>query len=198
MKKIITLIITLAVFSGFAQRGKAKMQPILEKGYYINTRNDTVWGKIQTNLEDPTDFYKQFNFKNDRSRKPKIYNAQRAKAYGVGGKDYVVVDFDGKKMFLQRLVTGRLNFYQYEYNGKIDGYAAIESDFFIKDTGAEGSDVDLKELKKISGLFYKRTLKPYMKDQPMIWSDLDKYTFDESSVIAAIKEFNSFYAKTGN
>ena len=196
MKKILTLIITFVMFSGFAQRGPAKMKPILEKGYYINTRNDTVWGKIQTNLEDPTDFYKQFNFKNDRSRKPKIYNAQRAKAYGVGGKDYVVVDFDGKKMFLQRLVKGRLNFYQYEYNGKIDGYAAVESEFFIKDTGAD--DLDLRKLKKISGFFYKRSLKPYMKDQPMIWSDLDKYNFDEEAVLSAIKEFNSFYARTAN
>ncbi|WP_317899814.1 hypothetical protein [Aurantibacillus circumpalustris] len=198
MKKLISLILMFAMYSGFAQRGKAKMLPVLEKGYYINTRNDTVWGKVQTNPEDPTDLYKQFGFKNNRSKKPKMLNAQRAKAYGVGDKDYVSVELNGKKIFLQRLVTGRLNFYQYEYNGKIEGYAAIESDFYIKDTGADPSEADLKELKKISGLFYKRGLKPYFKDQPMIWSDLDKYNFDEVSVIAAVKEFNKFYSKTGN
>jgi hypothetical protein len=198
MKKLTTVILMFITFAAFSQRGKPKMLPIMADGYYINTRNDTVKGKIQTNLEDPTDFYKLFYFKNPRSKKPKLYNTQRAKGYGVDGRDFVVVDLNGEKTFIQRIVTGRLNFYQREYNGKIDGYAAVESDFFIRDNFAEGSDSDLKELKKISGLFYKRALKPYLKDQPMLWDDLDKFNFDEKSVVNTIKEFNGFYAPTAN
>ena len=36
-------------------------------------------------------------------------------------------------------------------------------------------------------------LQPYMKDQKMIWNDLDKFIFKKDAVTNAIIEYNKFY-----
>ena len=104
----------------------------------------------------------------------------------------------GSEIYVEVLVRGRLNFYEYRYNGKIDGYPGIEAAYYVQDNRAEGEDVGLKELKKISNKFYKKDLKPYMKDQKMIWDELDKFTFNKSTVINALNEFNKYYVISAN
>jgi hypothetical protein len=71
--------------------------------------------------------------------------------------------------------------------------------YFAQDTRAEGPEsAELKEVRKISTKFYKRDLKPYMKDQPMLWTDLDKFTFEKNAVVNSVNEFNKFYAITAD
>lgn len=194
MKNLILVFFLFFSFCiGAQSNGVAKMAPVLASGYYLNNKGDTIKGQVQTNPPAETDFYSEFFFKAQRSRKPKSMNSKMTKAYGFGGRHFVAADYNGKKLFIERLATGRLNFYEYRYNGKIDGRPAIESYYFIKDTRAEGADAGLRELKKISGMFYKKSLKPYMKDQPYIWRDLDKYNFELQSVIDAVNEFNRLY-----
>jgi hypothetical protein len=60
----------------------------------------------------------------------------------------------------------------------------------------EEKDAELKTLKQISEKFYKKDLKPYLKDQIMVWDDLDKFVFNKEAVLNAIKEFNKFYETT--
>ena len=67
------------------------------------------------------------------------------------------------------------------------------SKYFIQDSQADEKDKDLRELKAISTKFYKKDLKPYMKEQPITWTDLDKFTFNKEAVVNAIKEFNKYY-----
>ncbi len=196
-KKILLVLLVIVGKTLIAQsRNKATMLPIMEKGYYVNFKNDTVKGEVQVNPEDPTDFYKQFAFKLPQVKKTKLFNTQKVKAYGFGGRDFVAIEMNGEKIFTERLVTGRLRFYEYKFNGKVDGVAAIESAYFVRDTGAD--DPDLKEAKKLPSTFYKRALKPYLKDQAMLWVDLDKYNFDKNNLIKTFREFNRFYASTGN
>ena len=173
------------------------MAPTFSEGYYINFKGDTLRGEIQNNPEDPTSFYHQFSFKKGKS-KPKMVNAQRTKGYGFDGIDFVAVNIEGEKFFVERLVSGRIKFYEYQFHGKVDGYAAIESEYYIKDTRAEGEDAELKTLKKISNKYYKKSLKPYLKDQEMIWQDLDKYSFSEQKVVETLNEFNRYYTQVGN
>jgi hypothetical protein len=195
MKKLLSLILVTAALTAVCQPKKApKMAPVLSPGYYVNSKNDTVRGEVQTNPEDPTDFYKKFGFKPAKGgAKVLPMDGKKAKAYGFDDSHYLFVNFDGEEMFLEKLASGRLNFYEFRFNGKINGNPAVESSYFIQDTRAEGSNAGLKELKKISNTFYKKGLQPYMKDQPMIWTDLDKYTFNKQKVIEAINEFNKFY-----
>lgn len=198
MKKVLSLVLTAAAFVAVAQPKKAaKMTPVLEEGYYVSGKNDTVRGEVQTNPEDATELYKQFSFRPGKGGKVMPVSPTKAKAYGYGDKHYVQITCDEGTIYVERLAAGRLNFFKYRFNGKIDGLPAVETYYYMQDTRAEGADMaQLREIKKISNKFYKRDLKPYLRDQLMIWTDMDKFVFDEAKVVAAINEFNKFYTVT--
>jgi hypothetical protein len=199
MKKLLSIIFAVGALAMAAQPKKApKMAPILEPGYYVVAKGDTVKGEVQTNPEDETEIYRQFFFKPAKGGKLMPVTTKKAKAYGFGGRHFVLIQNEGEEIYAEQLNRGRINFFEYKYNGKIDGYPAIESGYFVQDTRGEGEDAGLKELKRISNKFYKRDLKPYMKDQPMIWNDMDKFTFEKNSVVRAIDEFNKYYVISGD
>ncbi len=192
MKNILIFLMVNSCFLAFAQRNKiATMEPIYTSGYYVSLKGDTIRGKIQVNPPAADDFYKQFYFKDIRAKKPKLFVPKRVLAYGFDNKDFVMVNLDRKKVFVERLATGRLRFYELKYSEKADLSASLESVYYIKDTQAE--EDELKQLNKLSTKYYKKNLKSFMKDQPAIWADLDKYNFNEQTVVSAVNEFNSFY-----
>ncbi|MDP1800728.1 MAG: hypothetical protein Q8L81_05220 [Bacteroidota bacterium] len=196
MKKLIIIITIFICSSMMAQRGKvATMAPILSKGYYVNLRGDTVLGKIQINPPNTTDFYEQFFFQAKNAKKPKLFTAKNAKGYGFDDRHFVAADLNAKKLFIERLATGRLRFYELRVSEKATNESEMETVYFIKDTQAETADADLKKLKKISPKFYKKILKPFMKDQPAIWDELDKYNFNEQNIISVVNQFNSYYSQ---
>lgn len=199
MKKLLSFIFLAAGLTAVAQPKKApKMAPVLTPGYYVGSKNDTVRGEVQTNPEDETEFYTKFSFRPAKGGKVMPVDSKKAKAYGFDNKHFVLIPYDGGNVYVERLAEGRINFFEYRFNGKIDGYPGIESVYFAQDTRAEGEDIKLKEIQKISTKFYKKDLKPFMKDQPMIWSDLDKFTFNKQTVTNAINEFNKYYVITGD
>jgi hypothetical protein len=199
MRKILAILFVASAVAAYSQPKKApKMAPILEPGYYVGQKGDTVRGEVQTNPDDETDIYKQFNFKLATAAKVTPITTKKAKAYGFSGRHFVLIPYEGGEIYVERLAQGRLNFFEYRFNGKIDGYPAVEAAYFIQDNRAEGDDASLKELNKISNKFYKRDLRPYMKDQLMIWTDLDKFTFNKNTVVNAINEFNKYYVIEGN
>lgn len=199
MKKLLSFIFLAAGLTAIAQPKKApKMAPVLTPGYYVGSKNDTVRGEVQTNPEDETEFYTKFSFRPAKGGKVMPVDSKKAKAYGFDGKHFILIPYDGGTIYVERLAEGRINFFEYRFNGKIDGYPGIESVYFAQDTRAEGEDIKLKEIQKISTKFYKKDLKPFMKDQPMIWSDLDKFTFNKQTVTNAINEFNKYYVITGD
>ena len=199
MKKILSILLIGAGLTVVAQPKKApKMAPILAQGYYVGSKNDTVRGEVQTNAESETDFYKGFNFRPAKGGKVMPVDSKKAKAYGFDGRNFILIPYDGGNIYVERLAEGRINFFEYKFDGKIDGYPAIEAAYFVQDTRAEGEDIKLKEISKISNKFYKKDLRPYMKDQLMLWTDLDKFTFNKSTVTNAIVEFNKFYVITAN
>jgi hypothetical protein len=200
MKKLLSFVLMAATLTAVSQPNKKapKMAPVLSAGYYVGGKNDTVRGEIQTNPEDETELYRVFNFKPAKGGKVMPVAANKAKAYGYDDKHFVQMEYEGQPIYMERLAQGRINFFEYRFNGKIDGYPAIESTYFVQDTRAEGDDIKLKEINKISTKFYKKDLKPYLKDQPMIWTDLDKFTFNKQTVTNAIVEFNKYYVISAN
>ena len=195
MKKLFTLILCCVTVFSFAQRNKKpKMAAVFVPGYYINNKNDTVRGQVQINPDDPTSFYRQFAFISGRSKKPKTFLAAQTKAYGFENRDFIALANDGEKVFVERLTTGRLRLLEYHFNGKVNGSPGVETDYFIKDTRAEGENAELQHPKKISKKYYKKSLRPYLEDQPMLWTDLDKFNFDRNKLVQTITEFNQFYA----
>ncbi len=199
MKQFFSFLFMAAALTVAAQPKKApKMAPVLAQGYYVGSKNDTVRGEVQTNPDDETAFYTGFNFKPAKGGKVMPVDSKKAKAYGFDGKHFVLIPNGDVSIYAERLAEGRINFFEYRYNGKIDGYPGIVSEYFAQDTRAEGEDVKLKEIAKISTKFYKRDLKPYMKDQPMIWSDFDKFNFNKQAVVNGIIEFNKYYVISAN
>jgi hypothetical protein len=195
MKKILTFTAAVFAMALFGQK-TPKMAPVYSPGYFVNQRGDTVRGDIQTNVDDETLFYHQFAFKPKRSNKSRVYNTQRASAYGVDGKNFVRIEYKGEKFFVERLAQGRLGFYEYRFNGKVNGLPAIESSYFVRDHWAEDKAANLS---KLSNKFYKKSLKPFfIEEKPEIWERLDKFHFDEQVVVEAIREFNDGFATTAN
>ncbi len=198
MKHFIAILFLFASILMVAQPRKApKMAPTTSPGYYVSLKGDTVKGSIRNNPDDPTEFYTVFSFQPAKGGKLMPVSNKKAKAYGFDGKHFVQVTDNDALIYVEVLARGRLNFYEFLYNGKIDGLPAIEAAYFVQDNMGEGENAGLRELKKINNKFYKKELKPYMKDQPVIWADLDKFTFNKETVTNAIKEFNKFYEITG-
>lgn len=195
MKKILSIALVSTGLIMTAQPKKApKMAPVLEAGYYLNGKGDTVKGEIQTNPDDEISMYHSFGFKPAKGGgKVMPVDTKKAKAYAYGDKKFERIIFDGVELFVEVLAKGRLSFYEIRDHGKIDGVDAIVADYFIQDNRAEGEDVGLKEIKRLNHRFYKKDLKPYMKDQVNLWNDLDKFTFNKTAVVNAINEFNKFY-----
>jgi len=189
MKKAGFLLLFFPVAGIFAQPGKGRPRMVAEfnPGYYLPLKGDTVKGEIQLNLEDPSAAYREFNFRAKPTSKPQTLTPKKARGYGYGNNHYTLIKFDAQtEVFMKVWAQGRLNFYEYSEAGQ------NEPAFFIQEPASENPEK--KELKKLSKLHYKRELKPYMKDQPMLWDELDKFNFNPEKIAAKIREFNSMYA----
>jgi hypothetical protein len=196
MKKLLSILLIAGATSAFAQpKGKApKMAPVLTKGYYLTLKGDSVRGEIQTNPEDPTSFYSGFSFKSANGGKVAAMSTKKAKGYGFDGRHFILIPLDANtEAYIEVLARGRLMFYELKYNDTKNGEAVISSKYFVQDTQAAEKDAALKEIKQLSNNFYKKELKPYMKDQAMTWTDLDKFVLNKEAVTKAINEFNKFY-----
>ncbi|MDH4129897.1 MAG: hypothetical protein OEV44_14155 [Spirochaetota bacterium] len=122
----------------------------------------------------------------------KLLNPQKALAYGFDNRHFVKVGVNSYDLhYIERLVTGRINFYELKVNEITNSFSSGVSYYYINDNGA--SDPALRDPKKISKKFYKKNLKSYMIDKPTIWSSLDKYNFNKRIIIAAMIEFNKSY-----
>jgi len=194
MKKLFSVILVLTSMAVAAQPKKApKMAPILSQGYYTTMKGDTVKGEVQVNPDDETDFYHGFNFRPAKGGKVMPVSPKKAKTYGFDGREFAIIPYETGEIYAEFLAKGRLTFMEYKMHTKLDGEEIIGSVYFIQDKAADETEKELRDLKQISQKFYKRDLKPYMKSQPMIWSDMDKFTFEKNAVVNAIKEFNKYY-----
>jgi len=199
MKNILLTLCIASTLGAFAQpKGKApSMAPIMTKGYYLTMKGDTIKGEIQTNPDDPTALYTGFNYRAGSVGKVAPISSKKAKGYGFDGRHFILVPYDNEtSVYIEQLATGRVKIYLYKFNDKKDGEAIIASSYYVQDSGADEKNAELKELKPISTSLYKKQLKPYMKDQEMTWTDLDKFVFNKDAVVKAINEFNKFYAQS--
>ncbi len=197
MKSLLTILWIGAAGSLLAQgpKGKTpKMAPMLSAGYYVNLKGDTIRGEVQTNPAEEIFFYQKLMFKPKGAGKLAEISDKKAKAYGFDDKHFLLVPFDQQtNVYLRYLTKGRLNFFEYKYAVTEAGQELIKSMYYVQDTKAGEEDKALRELTKISQNFYKKDLKPFMKDQPMLWTDFDKFNFDLPVVVKAIQEFNKMY-----
>lgn len=197
MKKLLSFVFISCSVAALAQPGKKSkdphMAPELVPGYYVTAKGDTVKGEIQTNPENEGDIYKQINFKAPGQAKLVVITTKKAKAYGFGDNHFVMFAADGNEVYLRYLAKGRLNLLEYKYPTVVAGTPTMAADYFVQDTKADDANAELRQLKKLNDKFYKKEMKPYMKDQAMIWSDMDKFVFKPEAIANSVREYNKMY-----
>jgi len=196
MKKLLSVLFIASSVVAMAQpKGKdPKMAPTLSPGYYCNLKGDTIKGEIQTNpTNGESDFYKGFNFKAKGPGKVVAISPKKAKCYGFDGRNFVFTPINESEVYIEYLSKGRLNFFEYKFDGSVMGQPGIESLYFIQDTKADQSSVELRDVKQLNTKFYKKEIKPYLKEQIAIWENLDKFTFKKEQIANSVNEFNSYY-----
>lgn len=103
MKKFITNLafIVLSCSSLFSQTD-------FRKGYVVKLNGDTLHGYI--NFQKEAENYSICNFKRFEIAFPVSYSPDQLKAYGIdGGKQYLSVRFNEKKVFVEYLVKGEIS-----------------------------------------------------------------------------------------
>ena len=198
MKKLISLIFITAATVAIAQpggkKGEPHMAPNLEPGYYVTAKGDTVKGEIQTNPENIGDLYKQINFKVPGTAKVVVITTKKAKAYGYGNNHFMLYTVDAQnEVYMRYMAKGRLNFMEVKYATTFAGTPTVAAKYYIQDSKADEENKELRDMKELNEKFYKKELKPYMKDQAMIWSDMDKFVFKPEAIANSIREYNRMY-----
>ncbi len=196
MKKLLSLLFIGTSIALVAQpkNKDPRMAATLTPGYYCNLKGDTVKGEVQNNpLGGEPDFYKGFAFKPKGPGKVTAISTKKAKTYGFDGRNFTLIPFDAGEVYIEYLAKGRLNFYEYKYASTVAGQPTVECIYFIQDTKADEANRELREIKQISQKFYKKDIKPYYKDHPELWSDLDKFVFNKEAIANSIREFNRYY-----
>ncbi|MBK6523020.1 MAG: hypothetical protein IPG08_12220 [Sphingobacteriaceae bacterium] len=97
------------------------------------------------------------------------------------------------EVYMRYLAKGRLNFMEVKYPTTFAGAPVIAAKYYIQDSKADEENRELRDMKELNEKFYKKELKPYMKDQAMIWSDMDKFVFKPEAVANSVREYNRMY-----
>jgi hypothetical protein len=199
MKNVFIAIFALSSVCLFAQPAKKgkemRMTPEFAKGYYVNLKGDTVKGEVQTNPEKETDLYNAFQFKLKGATKGTEINSKKAKAYGFDDKHFTVLKMDDKDVYIRFLEQGRLNLMEWRYPKEVDGNERAIPVYFIIDTRATAEDkTNTHVLTQLNEMSFKKQLKPFFKDQPILLDQVDKWALKIDEVRKAVSEFNAMYA----
>ena len=198
MKNVIIAAFVLTSVGLFAQPGRNKemrMAPEFTRGYYINLKGDTVKGEVQTNPQRETDFYNTFQFKLKGGSKGMEITSKKAKAYGFDDNHFTVLKMDDKDVYIKYLEKGRLNLMEWKYPKEVDGADRSMPVYFIIDTRATPEDkTNTHVLTQLSEMSFKKQLKPFFKDQPILLDQVDKWALKIDEVRKSVSEFNAMYA----
>jgi hypothetical protein len=199
MKHVFIAILAFTSAGLLAQPGgknkEMKMTPEFAKGYYVSLKGDTVKGEVQTNPNKETDLYNTFQFKLKGATKGTEITSKKAQAYGFDDKHFTVLKMDDKDVYIRYLEKGRLNLMEWKYPKDVDGVEKAMPVYFIIDTRATEADkTNTHVLTQLNEMSFKKQLKPFFKDQPVLLDQIDKWALKIDEVRKAVSEFNAMYA----
>lgn len=178
MKKILTnLVLTIIVCQ------IAVSQSDFRKGYIVKNNGDTLHGWV--NFQKEAQNNSVCNFKRFEIALPINYSPEKLKAYGIdGGKQYLAAEFNGRKVFVEYLVKGKLSLL----------YLNKGSEHYFTLTG-DGTLVELKSGRTADASsnqtynHYKEYLEAAFKPIQMSES-IQKSKLEINSLTALIKQYN--------
>jgi len=193
MKNLFLSVLTFATIGVIAQPSKNKgmsIAPTFGPGYYVSLKGDTVKGEVRNNMDNESDYANSFWFRKNEKSKAMELNSKKAKGYGVDDKHFSSLKMDDKDVYIKYLEQGRLNLFEYTYMTK-DGSKAV---YLIVDTRATEEDkTGTHFMIQLDEKQFKKQLKPYFKDQPIVLEQVDKWFLKIDEIRKAVKEFNGMY-----
>lgn len=193
MKNLLVTLFSLATIGLIAQPGKGKemkIAPSYSQGYYVNLKGDTLKGDVQNNMDRESDYSDGFFFRLRGLGKPMPINSKKAKAYGFENKHFTTLKMDDKDVYIRYVEQGRLNLFEYKYLAGSE----VKAVYFVVDTRATETDkTNTHLLIQLDEKAFKKQLKPYFKDQPIVLEPVDKWVFNLDAIRKAISEFNGMY-----
>ncbi|MBL7896479.1 MAG: hypothetical protein JNK50_14380 [Bacteroidia bacterium] len=193
MKNFFLFALTFATIGLIAQPSKNKamsIAPTFGPGYYISLKGDTVKGEVRNNMDNESDYANSFMFRKTAASKAMPLDSKKAKGYGVDDRHYSSLKMDDKDVYIKYLEQGRLNLFEYTYLSK-EGPKAV---YLIVDSRATEEDkTGTHFMIQLDEKQFKKQLKPYFKDQPMLLEQVDKWFLKIDEIRKAVKEFNGMY-----
>lgn len=194
MKNLFTAVFALATIGLIAQPAKKgkemRIAPSFLPGYYLNLKGDTVKGEVQSNMDKESDYANSFFFKTKGGTKGMEINSKKAKGYGFDDKHYTTLKMDDKDVYIKYLEKGRLNLFEYDY----DTSEGVKAVYLIVDSRAgEDDKLGTNILTQLDEKSFKKQLKPFFKDQPMLLEPVDKWFLKIEEIRKAVSEFNNMY-----
>ncbi len=204
MKNMFLSIVVVVPMLAVAQPKKNKnsaIAPIYEPGWYLPTKGDTIKGDVQTNVgATEAQWNVSFFFKGPKAAKAQEIKMNKAKAYGFSDKKFEILTIEEQQFFAQVLEKGRLTLYMiYEEKEEKDKKIAKPIYYMIDNQADPKKDKTAKLMEVPHEKPYKRALKEFFKDQPMLLENVDKWFLNIDQVKQAVQEFNRMYpAQSGN
>lgn len=175
----------------------AMAQQNFKSGYVITLSNDTVFGEVQ--LVGDKEMSEHCVFK-EQHGVVKTFTANDINGYCIPKvKYYVSKEFNGKKIFFEFLIKGRLNVY-YLRDGKNINQYYIENDSLGMQALPYMEEIrryEGKGIEKSYGYLYESTkhngiLKLFMQDAPDVAKDIDRMTKpNHESLIKVAKKYHN-------
>jgi hypothetical protein len=159
----------------------------------VNLKGDTLKGEVQNNMDHEYDYSNSFFFKLRGVGKAMEINSKKARSYGYEGNQYTTLKMDDKDIYIKYIEQGRLNLFEYKYPDSkgVNGVGAV---YFIVDSRATESDkTNTHLLVQLNDKGFRKQLKPYFKDQPLVLEQVNKFDFKLEEVRKAVAEFNGMY-----
>lgn len=184
-------LISFGIIAQPAKKGKEmRIAPSFSQGYYVNLKGDTIKGEVQNNMDKESDYANSFFFKGKGATKATEINSKKAKAFGFDDRNYTTLKMDDKDVYIRFLEQGRLNLFEYKY----DSSEGVKAVYFIIDSRAGADDKNgTNILTQLDEKSFKKQLKPFFKDQPIVLEPVDKWFLKIDEIRKAVAEFNGMY-----
>lgn len=180
----------LFVFGAFSA---VKAEYVWKSGYVILNSGDTVKGDVKYNTKKELQLFSKVTLKQGETMKN--YKPDQIKEYGYEDVKFLTRTMDKELVFLKLVSAGKINLFEWQFEVYHGDEIQVEKDYYIENTAGSA-----KELEKLKGNKFKKTVAEMMADHTELVSrveaDNKKYEFAEMQSV--VEEYNEWAEQNNN
>jgi hypothetical protein len=184
------LFLLLFVFGAFSA---VKAEYVWKSGYVILNSGDTVKGDVKYNTKKELQLFSKVTLKQGETMKN--YKPDQIKEYGYEDVKFLTRTMDKELVFLKLVSAGKINLFEWQFEVYHGDEIQVEKDYYIENTAGSA-----KELEKLKGNKFKKTVAEMMADHTELVSrveaDNKKYEFAEMQSV--VEEYNEWAEQNNN